>query len=82
MGAFRTPPLRGVAETRPYMHDGSVRTLLGVVNLYDRGGVPNPNLDPFIAPLNLTATEKMDIVEFLKALTGEPVKLTEPVLPE
>jgi cytochrome c peroxidase len=69
-GAFRTPSLRDVAGTAPYMHDGSVRTLPDVVAFYDRGGNRNPNLDGVIQPLRLTAAERRDLVAFLEALTG------------
>jgi cytochrome c peroxidase len=71
-GAFRTPTLRQVAQTAPYMHDGSLGTLEEVIELYDRGGNANPWLDPEMRPLNLTAREKADLVAFLRALTGEP----------
>jgi cytochrome c peroxidase len=80
-GAFKTPTLRSVALTAPYMHDGSVKTLEEVVDIYDRGGHPNRNLDPLIVPLHLTQQEKADLVEFMKALTGEDLHITEPPLP-
>jgi cytochrome c peroxidase len=67
-GKFKTPTLRGVALTAPYMHDGSLATLQEVVEFYNRGGRPNPNLDPALAPLNLSKEEVADLVEFLKAL--------------
>jgi cytochrome c peroxidase len=67
-GKFKTPTLRGVALTGPYMHDGSLKTLEDVVRFYSRGGNANPNLDPIIAPLNLSEDEVRDLVEFLKAL--------------
>jgi len=70
-GKFKTPTLRNVAETAPYMHDGSEATLLRVIELYDRGGVGNPNLSKEIKPLHLSAQEKQDLVAFLEALTGE-----------
>jgi cytochrome c peroxidase len=69
-GAFRTPSLRDVARTAPYMHDGSFRTLPDVVAFYDRGVNRNPNLDGVIQPLRLTAAERRDLVAFLDALTG------------
>ena len=68
-GAFKTPTLRNVELTAPYMHDGSLATLGEVVEHYNKGGIPNPNLDPEIRPLHLTEQEKADLVEFLKALT-------------
>ena len=57
-GRFKTPGLRNVALTWPYMHDGSVRTLLDAVEFYDRGGVKNPTLDIFVIPLDLTDDER------------------------
>ena len=57
--------------TAPYMHDGSLKTLKDVIEFYDRGGNPNPNLDPEIKPLRFTAEEKAALLAFLKALSGE-----------
>ncbi len=71
IGAFKTPQLRNVALTAPYMHDGSEKTLAEVVEFYDRGGSPNPWLDGGIRPLGLTAQEKADLVELMKAFTGD-----------
>ena len=71
LGAFKTPSLRNVALTVPYMHDGSIATLEAVVDLYDRGGGQNPHLDPEIRPLNLTAEEKRNLIAFLRSLTGD-----------
>jgi cytochrome c peroxidase len=82
MGAFRTPPLRSVAMTPPYLHDGSEATLEGVIDLYDRGGIPNPHLDRMMVPLHLSRWEKADLVAFLNALTGDPVTVAAPQLPE
>jgi len=70
-GRFKTPTLRNVAVTAPYMHDGSLANLDDVVDFYNRGGGKNPYLDGSIAPLGLTAEEKKDLVAFLKALSGE-----------
>jgi cytochrome c peroxidase len=70
-GAFKTPTLRDVARTAPYMHDGSLRTLEEVVAFYDRGGNPNPALDPALQPLSLDDEEKADLVAFLEALNGD-----------
>ena len=71
IGAFKTPGLRNVALTAPYMHDGSQRTLEEVIKFYDKGGEDNPYLDGGIRPLKLTAQEQTDLVEFLKALTSD-----------
>ena len=70
-GAFKTPTLREIARTAPYMHDGSLKTLEEVVDFYDKGGIPNKNLDEHLKPLHLTAGDKKDLVEFLKSLNGE-----------
>lgn len=70
-GAFKTPTLREVSRSAPYMHDGSLKTLEEVVEHYNKGGIKNPWLDPRMKPLNLTAEDKKDLVEFLKALNGE-----------
>jgi cytochrome c peroxidase len=70
-GAFKTPTLRDVARTAPYMHDGSLKTLEDVVEFYDKGGLPNRNQDEKIRPLKLTDGQKKDLVEFLKALSGD-----------
>lgn len=71
IGAFKTSGLRNIALTAPYMHDGSELTLESVVEFYDKGGIPNPNLDGGIRPLNLTEDEKKDLVEFMKSLTSD-----------
>jgi cytochrome c peroxidase len=69
-GRFKTPTLREVERTSPYMHNGSKATLEDVVNFYDDGGRPNPNLDIEIRPLGLTVDEKRMLVSFLRALSG------------
>ena len=73
-GAFKTPTLREVARTAPYMHDGSLSTLEDVIEFYDRGGRRNPALDSEIRPLHLTATEKRQLVALLRALSGDLVE--------
>ncbi len=69
-GAFKTPTLRDVARTAPYMHDGSLGTLEAVVRFYDEGGRANPNLDPEIRPLRFTTAETRALVAFLGSLSG------------
>jgi cytochrome c peroxidase len=81
-GRFKTPGLRNVALTHPYLHDGSAKTLLEVIDVYDRGGEANPDLDPLMLPLKLTAREKADLVAFLEALTGTLPAVKQPALPE
>ena len=71
LGAFKTPTVRNVALTAPYMHDGSQLTLEEVVDWYDKGGHPNPQLSDKIKKLNLSAQEKADLVAFMRALTGD-----------
>jgi cytochrome c peroxidase len=71
IGAFKTPGLRDVALSAPYMHDGSEATLADVVAFYDKGGEPNPYLDGGIVPLHLTEQEKKDLVAFMESLTGQ-----------
>jgi len=70
VGAFKTPTLRDVARTGPYMHDGSLATLEMVVAFYDSGGFVSPQLDAEIKPLGLTLEQRRDLVAFLEALTG------------
>lgn len=72
---FRTPSLRNVALTAPYMHDGSLPDLAAVVEHYNRGGHPHPGQDPRIRPLGLSQAEQADLVAFLHALTGDNLDL-------
>ena len=73
LGAFKTPSLRDIELTTPYMHNGSEKTLIDVVQFYNRGGNPNANLDQRIHPLRLSDKEVNDIVEFMRALTSDHV---------
>lgn len=82
LGAFKTPTLRELSHTAPYMHDGSERTLEDVVEFYDKGGIPNPHLDRDMKKLNLTKQEKADVVAFLKSLDGETRLVELPTLPD
>jgi cytochrome c peroxidase len=68
-GRFKTPTLRGLSLSAPYMHDGSLATLADVVAFYRRGGNPNDALDPALRPLELTDEEARALVAFLEALT-------------
>ncbi len=70
-GAFKTPSLRQVTRTAPYMHDGSFATLEQVIDYYDAGGQANPALDSRIRPLHLSAGERRDLLAFLASLTGK-----------
>ena len=81
-GAFKTPTLRNVTQSSPYMHDGSDATLLDVVNFYDKGGLKNQWLSKEIKPLGLTDQQKADLVAFLDSLTGEVRGAERPALPQ
>lgn len=70
-GGFKTPTLRDVARTAPYMHDGSEATLKQVIEFYNKGGNPNPSLSKEMKPLALSARDMDDLVAFLEALNGE-----------
>ena len=81
-GAFKTPTLRDVALTAPYMHNGQYDTLMEVIDHYNKGGEKNlGNLDPNMKKLGLNKKEMKDLVEFLHALTGDPQEVTVPTLP-
>jgi cytochrome c peroxidase len=69
-GTFKTPTLREIARTAPYMHDGSFASLEDVVTYYDRGGNANPFLDSQVRPLALTTVEREALVAFLRMLSG------------
>jgi len=75
-GAFKTPSLRDVSKRAPYMHDGSIKTLREVVEIYTKGGLPNPHLDRkidrrFAEQLDLTEEQITQLVKFMEALEGE-----------
>lgn len=80
-GAFKTPSLRDIERTAPYFHDGSAKTLMDVVEHYDRGGDVKTNLSPDIKPLNLSPSEKEDLVAFMTALTSPNKPVSLPQLP-
>jgi cytochrome c peroxidase len=69
-GTFKAPSLREVSKHPPYMHDGSIATLRDVVDFYNRGANPNPDLSPFIRPLHLTSHELDSLVAFMESLEG------------
>lgn len=71
---YRTPSLRNIALTAPYMHDGSFSSLEQVIAFYNQGGFANVTQSPLIKPLGLTQDEVTDIVSFLKTLTGDNVE--------
>lgn len=77
-GAFKTPTLRNVALTAPYMHDGSDATLMDVIEFYNKGGIKNPHLAAEIKPLNLSERDKRDLLAFLESLTGDVMNADVP----
>jgi cytochrome c peroxidase len=79
--AFKTPTLRDVARRAPYMHDGSIKTLAEVIDLYDRGGIERPSRSELIFPLGLSKDEKADLIAFLHTLNGASEQITVPTLP-
>lgn len=78
VGGFKTPTLREIARTAPYMHDGRFATFEEVVDFYDQGGIQNPHLSNVIIPLGLAQQEKQDLVEYMRALNGEGWQVTAP----
>ncbi len=83
-GSFKTPSLRDIARSAPYMHDGSMQTLKEVVEHYNKGGIPNEFLDEEIYKLNLTPQEADDLVTFMKEglSSSNYPEHKEPKLPE
>jgi cytochrome c peroxidase len=75
VGKFKAPTLRNIALTAPYMHDGSISTLEGVLDHYAAGGRAhaNPNKDPLVGGFTLSEQDRKDLIEFLKCLTDEPL---------
>jgi len=80
-GAFKTPTLRNIARTAPYMHNGAYKTLEEVIDHYMRGGDDKSNLSPNFKKAELNKYEKSDLLAFLEALTSEPIKFTYPDMP-
>jgi cytochrome c peroxidase len=84
LGKIRVPALREVANTHPYFHDGSAKTLEEAVAVMAGGGKDNPNLSPLLKSVRetqLTAQDRQDLVEFLKALSGKYPVIAAPKLP-
>jgi len=77
-GKFKTPGLRNLSDTWPYMHDGSQTSLMEVIEFYDQGGEDNHWLDRDMKKLSLSEQEKLDLVAFLKALDGDRVAVEPP----
>jgi len=82
-GGFKTPTLRDAELTSPYMHNGSIKTLIDVVQYYNRGGNHNSHLDQLMIPLNLNDEEVNDLVQFIRALTSDDVlKFCQRTIPQ
>jgi cytochrome c peroxidase len=82
-GKFRTPSLRELKYTAPYMHNGVFRTLEEVVAFYDRGGGDDPNKSKVMRPLGLTAQDQADLVAFLLSLSSDqPIVVERPEIPD
>lgn len=81
-GAFKTPTLRNLELTAPYMHNGQFETLEQVVDFFVAGGRANEQLDPLLEPIDLSPDEREDLVEFLKSLQSELPPVETGRLPE
>ncbi len=81
-GRFKTPTLREIAKSAPYMHDGRFNTIEEVIDYFSKGGISNPNLDTDIKRLHLIPEEKKALAAFLRTLTGNLPKVKEPKLPK
>ena len=81
-GKFRTPSLREVGRTAPYMHGGSLKTLAAVVSFYNKGGGRHANKSPRIKRLRLSKAEQRALVSFLNSLSGARVTMKDPKLPD
>jgi len=83
-GAFKTPQLRDIEYKAPYMHDGSLKTLMQVVEHYNRANVTGGTgeVSVYFKPLHLSHQDKLDLVAFIKALSGPRQSVTPPALPK
>ena len=91
IGAFKPPTMRNLSQTAPYLHDGSEKTLMDVIDFYNEGGRSNPYLDREMTvngitggppkKLNLTSKEKSDLMAFIHALNGHLVSIPIPEIP-
>lgn len=79
--AFKTPSLRDVRMSGPYMHDGSMRTIEEVIEHYEKGGKARPSLSPDMKALTLSPQERGDLIAYLKTLQGPPLDVNVPRLP-
>ena len=82
IGKFKTPSLRDVMKTAPWMHNGMMKTITEVVSHYNKGANGNEGSDRLVKMLNLNKKEINDLIAFLKAISSPPLEFTKPVLPE
>lgn len=81
--AFKTPTLRNIAQRAPYLHNGSERTLMDVVEFYNRGGnIKRPSVSEHVKPLGLSEQEKAALVAFMQSLTSQDRPVAAPMLPQ
>ncbi len=81
IGKFKTPSLRDVMKTGPWMHDGSQKDMPSILEIFNKAEKVS-NMDNLLKPLGLTSTEKTDLLAFLNAISSPPIKFQKPVLPE
>lgn len=81
VGKFRTPSLRELKHTAPYMHNGIFKSLDAVIAFYNQGGGQHVNQSPLLRPLGLTAEEQRELVAFLESLSGDSLADKPPPLP-
>ena len=81
MDKFRTPPLRYISYTAPYMHNGAFETLEEVIEFYNQGGGDLPGRSELLEPLNLSDDEQWDLLDFLESLSGSEIRMNPPDLP-
>jgi len=81
MGKFKTPSLRDVMKTGPWMHDGKETDMAAIIEKFNTGSIA-PGSDKLFKPLQLTGREKADLLAFLQAISAPPADFKKPVLPE
>ena len=80
--AFKTPTLRDLPDTGPFMHDGSMNSLEEVVKHYEKGGIKRASLSKEMKPFELSEQQRADLIAFLKTLNGGPLAIELPALPD
>jgi cytochrome c peroxidase len=81
-GKFKTPSLRDVMKTGPWMHHGMIKTIQGVVRHYNKGADGNGGTDKLVKILYLTNKEQADLLAFLNSISSPPVEFKKPAVPE